>query len=170
MLQVDLVTDAHPRGYDAELVEATLSPLEEGVALDVAVVLNGNVLVVALGGAGALEDHRVVDDQLDRDQWVDLGRVATEGDDGVTHRSEVHDRGDASEVLHQNALGGEGNFRRVVARGLAVARRGLGPARQRLDVRRGDLDAVFVAQQVLQQDLDGVGQAVNGELAEPARA
>ncbi len=40
--------------------------------------------------------------------------------------------------------------RGVVARGLAVARGRLAPARERLDVRGGDLDAVLVAQQVLQ--------------------
>ena len=37
------------------------------------------------------------------------------------------------------------------------------PAGDRLDVRGGDLDAVLVAEQVLQDDLDGVGEARDAE-------
>ena len=48
VLEVDLVTDAHARGHDAELLEGTLGPLQERVALDVALVLDDDVLVEAL--------------------------------------------------------------------------------------------------------------------------
>ena len=47
VLQVDLVADAHARGHDAEVLEGALGPLEEGVALDVALVLDVDVLVEA---------------------------------------------------------------------------------------------------------------------------
>ncbi len=46
VLEVDLVTDAHTRGHHAELLERTLRPLQEGVALDVSLVFDRDVLFV----------------------------------------------------------------------------------------------------------------------------
>ncbi len=166
VLEVDLVTDAHARGHDPELLEGALGPLQERVALDVALVLDDDVLVEALGGTGALQDHRVVDDEFDRHERIDLVRVAAEGDDGVAHRGQVDDGGHAGQVLHEDALGREGDLLRVLAGGLTVTRRILAPPRERLDVGGGDLDAVFVSQQVLQEHLDGVRQSVDAERGE----
>ena len=164
MLQVDLVTDTHARGNDAEVPKGTLRPLQELVAFAVALVFNGDVFFVALGGAGALQDDRVVDDELDGHEGVDLFSVATEGDDCITHRREVDHGWNAGEVLHQDALGSKGNFTRVVAGGFAVAGRGLGPRGQGSDVFLGDFLAILVAEEVLQQHLDGVGELVDSEL------
>ena len=47
VLEVDLVADAHARGHDAELLEGALGPLQERVALDVALVLDRDVLLEA---------------------------------------------------------------------------------------------------------------------------
>ena len=47
VLEVDLVTDAHARGHHAELLERALGPLQERVALDVALVLDLDVLFVS---------------------------------------------------------------------------------------------------------------------------
>ena len=149
MLQVDLVADAHARGYDAELLEGALGPFQEGVALDVAFVFDHDVLVEARRGAGALQDDRVVDDEFDRHQRVDPLRLAAERHDGVTHRRQVHDRRDARQVLHQHPCGGEGDLSRLVAGRFAVFGGSLRPASECFDVLAGDLDAVFVAQEVL---------------------
>ena len=92
--------------------------------------------------------------------------VAPERDDRVAHRGEVDDGRHAGEVLHEDPLGGEGDLLRVVAGRLAVARSASRAQRaRRLDVGRADLDAVLVAQQVLQEDLDGVGQPLDAEVA-----
>jgi hypothetical protein len=45
----------------------------------------------------------VVDDEVDRDERVDLLRVAAEVRHGVAHRGEIDDRRHAGEVLHQHA-------------------------------------------------------------------
>ena len=78
----------------------------------------------------------MVDDQFDRHEWVDLVRVAAEGDDGVAHRGEVDDGGHAGEVLHQDARGGEGDLPGVIAGGFAVRRRRLAPSARALRCRR----------------------------------
>ena len=101
--------------------------------------------------------HRVVDDQLGRGERIDLLGIAAEAHDRLAHRGEVDDAGHAGEVLHDHARGREGDF--VRGRGLRV------PVQQRFDVLARDVDAVLEAQQVLEQDLQRIGQA--GHVARP---
>ena len=89
VLEVDLVADAHARRHDPEAVEGLLGPAQELVALDVAVVLDVDVLVVGAGPVGRLGDDGVVDDHLDGHQWVDLGRVAPQLAQRVAHGGQV---------------------------------------------------------------------------------
>ena len=56
-----------------------------------------------VGGAERVDLHRVVDDELDGLQRVDLLRVAAEPLHRVAHRGEVDHGGDAREVLQQHA-------------------------------------------------------------------
>ena len=103
----------------------------------------------------------MVDDQLDGDERVDLRGVAAEPRQRVAHGGEVDDAGHAGEVLHEDALGGEGDLVGGVAGALAVALGVGAPARDGDDVVGRDVRAVLVAQQVLEEDLDGVGQPVD---------
>ena len=76
----------------------------------------------------------------------------------VAHSRQVHHRRHAGEVLHQHAFGGEGDLVGAVAGTLAV-RLGIGaPGRDRGDVVGRDVRTVLVAQQVLEEHLDGVGE------------
>ena len=84
---------------------------------------------------------------------VDQLGIAAELDHGVAHGGEVDHRRDAGEVLHQHAGRAEGD--------LAVRAALLLPVGQRLDVLAGDAAAVLVAQQVLEQHLQRIGQARN---------
>ena len=100
---------------------------------------------------GELVDlHGVVDHELDRDQRVDRLRVAAEVAHRVAHRGEIDDGGDAGEVLQEHPRGVEGDLLRRLG--------GRVPARDRLDVARRDGDAVLVAQHVLEQDPQRVGE------------
>ena len=145
-LEVDLVDDARPRRHDLEVAEALLAPAQEGVALAVPLELE---LDVPREGAARAEDvdlHRVVDHELDRDQRVDLLRVAAEVGHRVPHRREIDDGRDAGEVLEQDAGRREGDLAaRLVRRD---------PARDRFDVVR-----VAVPEHVLEQDPERVREA-----------
>ena len=78
MLEVDLVADAGAGRHDLEIVERLGAPLEELVALGVAVIFELDVLAERARRAELVDHHAMVDDQVDRDQRVDLLRVAAE--------------------------------------------------------------------------------------------
>jgi hypothetical protein len=78
----------------------------------------------------------VIDHQFDRLERVDAVRIAAEALDAVAHRREIHDRGDAGEVLEQHA--------RRCERDLALGAALQIPLRERLDVRRLDEAAIFI--------------------------
>jgi hypothetical protein len=100
----------------------------------------------------------VVDDQFGGRQWVDGLCLAAELDHGIAHGGQVDDCGHAGEVLQDDARRGEGDL--GVGLSLGV------PVEQRVDVLAGDVYAVLVAQQVLQQDAQRVGQARDALFAE----
>ena len=90
----------------------------------------------------------MVDHELDGDQRVDLLRVAAEVGHRGAHRGQVDDRRHAGEVLQQHAGRVVVDLPRRLCRGV--------PAGDRLDVARGDGDAVLAPQHVLEQDAQRV--------------
>ena len=103
VLDVHLVDDAGLGRDDAEVAEGALAPAQEDVALAVALIFE---LAVQLEGgrlAEVVDLHRVVDDELDGLQRVDVLRIAAERGDAVAHRREIDDGGHAREVLQQHA-------------------------------------------------------------------
>ena len=68
MLEVDLVADAGCGRNDAEVVEGVLAPLEERVALAVALEVALGVYGKGAGVAEGIDLDRVVDHQVDVDQ------------------------------------------------------------------------------------------------------
>ena len=159
VLEVDLVADARAGRDEPEAAERALGPAQQLVALDVARVLDGDVAVVGGRVARALDDDRVVDHELDRDERVDLRRVAPEAGQRVAHGGQVDHAGHAGEVLHEHALGGEGDLVGGVAGALTVALGVGAPGGHGHDVVGRDVRAVLVAQEVLEDHLDRVGQA-----------
>ncbi len=125
-LEVDLVADAGVRRHRLEVREGALAPAEECVALPVAAELERRVPLDREPGRKVVDLHRVVDHELDRDQRVDLLRVAAEVGHRGAHRGQVDDGRHAREVLQQDAG-------RVVVDLLRRLRSGV-PAGDRLDV------------------------------------
>ena len=68
--------DAGTGWHDFELIERRLAPTQELVALPVARVLEFDVAFERVRGPEQVGDHRVIDDQLSRCEWIDPGRVA----------------------------------------------------------------------------------------------
>ena len=85
VLQVHLVHDARLGRHDAEVLEGALAPLEELVALTVALELELGVLGLRLGAGVVVDLHGVVDHELRRLERVDLRRVPAERDHGIAH-------------------------------------------------------------------------------------
>ena len=138
VLEVDLVADPGRRRHDAEVVEGLLAPLEEGVALAVALELALGVEGEGARVAEGVDLDRVVDDEVDVDQRVDLLRVAADLRHRVAHRRQVDHRGHAGEVLHQHPGRLEGDLDARLGRRV--------PAGDRLDVVGGDRGAVLEPQ------------------------
>ena len=150
VLEVDLVDDAHARRHDAEAVERALRPAQQLVALAVPLVLAVDVAGVGELAAERVDLDGVVDHEVARHERVDARGVAACARHRGAHGGEVDDRGHAREVLQDDAGGMERHGRAV--------RWVLGVAGERLDVGLADVLSAGMAQQVLEQDLDGVGQ------------
>ena len=145
-LEVHLVDDPGPGRHDLEVPEALLAPAEERVALAVALELELDVADERAARAEDVDLDGVVDHELDRDQRVDLLRLAAEVGHRVAHRGEVDDGRDAGEVLEQDAGRRE--------RDLAVRLVCRDPPGDGFDVR-----AVAGPEHVLEQDAQRVGEA-----------
>ncbi len=143
--------DAGVGRHDDEVAEGLLAPAEELVALAVALKLAVGVGAEGEAVAEVVHLHRVVDDQLGRQQRVDLLGVAAHPLHGVAHGGEVHHGRDAGEVLQQHASRREGNF--LVRLGLRV------PLGQGRHVGGADGLAVLGAEEVFEEDLERVRQA-----------
>jgi hypothetical protein len=150
VLQVHLMNNAGAGRYYLEIVEGLLAPLQERVAFPVALEFDLRVEIERIRGAVVVDLDRVVDDQFSRRQRVDVFGGTAELDDGITHGGEIDHGGYAGEVLQDDATRCEGDLGARVRLGV--------PVRERQDVVPGDITPVLVAQQVLEQDLEGVGQ------------
>ena len=129
------------RGHHTEVVEGPLAPLEEFVALPVALEFDLGVPAQRLRRGKEIHLNGMVDDQVDRHQRIDLARVATEAGHGRPHGGQIHDGRHAGEVLHDDTRGQERDP------GLLPA--GL-PGRDVLDIVLADLAIIAVAQRRLQ--------------------
>jgi len=151
ILEVYLVNDASVGWHDREVAERRLSPAQERVTLAVAREFDGSVGGERTGSAVLVDLHRMVDHQFRRVQRVDAFGATTQAHDGIAHGRQVHHTRHAGEVLQNDACGGEGD---LVGRGRLRV-----PLQQCFDVGAGHAHAVLEAQQILEQNLQRVGQS-----------
>ena len=71
------MNDPHAGRHHPEALERLLRPAEQRVALAVALVLAGDIAFVGLAVAEGIHLHRMVDDEVDRNERVDPHRVTT---------------------------------------------------------------------------------------------
>src|SRR5690606_26241715 len=155
VLEIDLVDDADARRHNLERVERLHAPLEELVALAVALELELEIAHERLGRAGKIHLHGVVDDQVDRHERLDDLGILAEPINRRAHRGQIDEKWNAREVLQDNPRHDE--------------RDRLRPRRHRLRSRArphgglGDPLAVAMAQQRLEDEPDRHRQAIDRE-------
>ena len=150
MFQVDLVADTGVRWHHRETLEALLRPAQQAIALGVPSKLQLPVGLEGVSRAGHVRDHRVIDDELHGNSWIDARPIATQLRDRVPECDQIHHCRDPGEVLHQDSLRPERELPGRVRAGR--------PFRQGLNIGSSHGPTVLVAQEVLEQDLDAVGQ------------
>ena len=128
--------------HHAEIVERLLRPFEEFVALAVLSVFLVDVLFDRIIVGVIIHGHRVIADEIDRHQRIDLFRIAAQHLHGIAHGGEIDYRRHAGEILHQHARGAKRDF--------ALRSLGLEPLRDRLQIFLGDTPAILVAQEIFQ--------------------
>jgi hypothetical protein len=112
VLDVHLVDDAGVGRHHREVAEGVLAPAQEGVALLVAAELDLAVQGQASFVPELVDLHRVIDDQLGRQERVHPGGIAAHLLHRLAHGRQVHHRRHAGEVLqdhprrHEGDLGG----------------------------------------------------------------
>ncbi len=153
VFEVHLVADAGAGGHDAEIVEGRLAPAQELIALAIALVFELDILPEGQRRAEIVHHHRVVDDEVDGHQRIDLLRIGAELGGRVAHGRQIDHRRHAGEVLHQHA-------RRAI---LDLVFRGarLEPFGNGQDIVLLDRAVVLEAQQVLEHDLHRAGELGN---------
>ena len=151
ILEIDLVHDPGVGRNDAKVVQRLLSPAQERVALLIAGELEISVDQQRGLGSVFIHLHRVIDDEIHRLKRVDQARVAAEARERVTHGGEIDDGGNSGEILEQHSRGAEGDL--LFDFPLHV------PGREGAHVVRFDELAVFVSEQVFEEDLEADGES-----------
>ena len=154
IFKVDLMADARARRNDAEILERLLAPLQEAVTFAIALIFEIDIALESLRIAELVNDHRVIDNQINRDERIDLFRVAAKVDHGIAHCCKVHDGRNASKVLHENTGWAIGNF----SAGTAAIDKPFGDV---FDVLLENRAIVFKAKQVFEEDFHGEGELGN---------
>jgi hypothetical protein len=109
-LEVDLVHDAKARRHHPKRLKRLHAPLEELVALAVALELQLHIEVQRVLCAVVVDHHRVVHHQIHRHQRLDLLGVVAQPLRRAAHRGQVGQQRHAGEILQHHARHHEGNF------------------------------------------------------------
>jgi len=159
VFQVYLVDDADAGRHHFEFLKRLHAPLEELVALAVALELQRHIPFEGVRRAVVIHLHRMIHDEVHRHQRLDEARVPAQPRQGRAHGRQVHQQRHPREVLQHNARDHERNL-------LAARRVGL-PVGQRPHVRLGHPPPVAIPQYRLQHQPEGHRQPGNRANAGP---
>jgi len=85
--------------HNLEVVESLRAPLQELEPLPISIELNHLIGFGSVWRAEHIGLHRVVNDQVDRAQWINLRRIAAKSMHSVSHGGQVNDGWHTGEVL-----------------------------------------------------------------------
>lgn len=147
IFDVDLVDDAGSRRHHAEVLEGLLPPAQEPVAFPVALVFDVHVDLDGVLYAVGVDLHRMVDDHVGLHLGVDHLGIAAKRLDGIAHRGQVDHAGTPVKSCITTREGMNW-ISWLVGRRI--------PCEQFPNLLIGDVGAVDVAHQVLDQHLQRV--------------
>lgn len=96
--------------YDLEVLESSLSPLEEGESLSIPDELELFVLIFGVDMTRVVDLNGVINDEVDLTERVDLGSVKSHFLDGGSHGGEINHSWDSCEILQDNSCWLKWNF------------------------------------------------------------
>ena len=147
-LQIDLMHDAVARRDHIDILEGRFGPVDEMKAVFIATILDRAVFCEGIGvEAAALHRQRVVDDQLNRHDRVDLGRITALIGNRVAKTGEIDQRGLPEDVVADNSC----RKPREIEVALAI---------DQLAQRVGEHAWLAAANQIFGQHARGIGQGV----------
>src|SRR5262249_32115728 len=132
------MNDADPRRNQLKRFERLLSPFQKLVALAVALEFHVQIQLKRARRAEEINLDRVIDHEIDRNEWLDNFRIAAEPFYCASHRGKIDNQWHAREILENNSCDDEWNF--FVRRFFRV------PVRQRFDIFTANFLAVAISQ------------------------
>jgi len=90
IFQINLVHNTGTGRYNSEVRESLLAPAQEGIAFPVALKLYAGIQVQCIMAVEGIHLNRVIYDQINRRQGVDLLRVSTQVHHSLAHGSKIH--------------------------------------------------------------------------------
>ncbi len=144
VFEIDLVDDAGIGRNHAEVLKGGLRPAQEAVALAVARIFQQRIGAERVRRAKLVHLYGMIDDQVRGQLRIGLARIDIQHGERIAHGGQIDGAGDAGEILQQDARRHEADlFHSGFSGGNS------------LDVGSGDALAVFVPQQVFEQNFDG---------------
>ena len=147
-------------GTTRKFSKGLLAPAQKRVALLIALRIREAHSAGRLRGAELVHLNGVVDDQIGGNERIGQLRIGAQFVQSVAHGGQIDHAGHAGEILQQDARRAELDFLR------ARFRIPLGDV---FDIARLYCSVVFKAQQIFQQDLDGIGDAREVDAAASSR-
>ena len=144
VFQIHLVADAGVRRDHFKVTEGLLPPAQEGIALGATLIFDLGVEVKCLGRAEVVHLDRVVDDEIDRRERVDLFRIPSHALHRLAHHGEIHYRRHAGQILREHPRRHKGDLSILLRLGI--------PTGKGLNVFLGHQPAILVPQKILQKN------------------
>ena len=151
-LDVDLVANARSGRNDAHILKRRQGPLQEAIALAVALEFHIHVLLKSTGAASRIGNNRMVNHQIERNLRIDTRGVGAQIACGFTHHGQVNEHWHTGEILQQNASRHVFNFAALNALRAGV--------NNTLRIKLARVGIVDIAQHVFKQNAQRMRQSL----------
>ena len=114
ILKVHLMAYSGIRRDNPEIIEALLSPFQQGVSFPVSLVFFGDILFQRILCAVVIHLNGVINNQIYRNQRIDLHWISAKILNRIPHGSQINHRRNTGKILHQHPGRMKRDFHRLV--------------------------------------------------------